>query len=198
MQEAVPVGAGKMSAVIALSQEKIEEVLARVRADSGPVQLANINSPDQMVISGSASAVDAAKGSLLGAGAKRVIELKVSAPFHSELMEPAAEKLRPLLEETDFTLPTAEVYANATAAPYPADVSAFAALLTQQITSPVRWVEIVKAIAVRNPQLMLEVGPGQVLRGLISRIDRALPTAGVGGMEDFKRLLPVLVGEEGL
>ena len=197
MQEAVPVGAGKMAAVVGLAREKIERVIASITSESEPVQLANINSPQQIVISGSAAAVDAAKEPLVSAGAKRVIELKVSAPFHSVLMQPAAEKLRPLLESTSFKRPAAPVYANATAAPYPEDASACAALLTQQITSPVRWVETVEAmVRNREVQLALEVGPGRVLRGLISKIDRTLPTANVGTVEDFKKLLPRLVGEE--
>jgi len=113
------------------------------------------------------------------------------------LMQPAAEKLRPLLESASFKRPAAPVYANATAAPYPEDASACAALLTQQITSPVRWVETVEAmVRNREVQLALEVGPGRVLRGLISKIDRTLPTANVGTVEDFKKLLPRLVGEE--
>lgn len=198
MQEAVAAGAGKMAAVIGVSAKTIEATLAELPADLGPVQLANINSPDQIVISGSASAVDAATEPLLAAGAKRVIRLKVSAPFHSVLMEPAAEYLRPFLEKTRFKLPLVPVYANATASPYPEDATAFPTLLTQQITSPVRWVETVEAMASTQPQLFLEVGPGRVLRALCSRIDRALPVANVGTIEDFKKLLPSLTGEETL
>jgi len=198
MQEAVPVGEGKMAAVIGLAAEKIEVVLTAVPTEAGPVQLANINSPDQVVISGSAAAVDAAGKLLAAAGARRVIELNVSAPFHSILMEPAAEKLHSRLEETRFKTPSAPVYANVTAAPYPEEVSAFAHLLTEQITSPVRWVESVNAIAQSQPELFVEVGPGRVLCGLISRTDRSLSITSVGTLEDFKKLLPMLTGEERL
>lgn len=195
MQEAVPAGEGKMAAVVGLSQEKIEEVLGGLKLDGDVAQLANLNSPEQIVISGSARGISMATESLQDAGARRVVEIKVSAPFHSRLMEPAAEKLKPLLDELRFRPVQHAVLANATAEPYPDDPAAYAELLYRQVCSPVRWTDTVRRIAREQPDTFVEVGPGKVLRMLAAKTVRDVPCASVGDIEGFKRTLAFLSGE---
>ncbi len=195
MQEAVPAGEGKMAAVVGLPLEKIEEALGGLEPDGEVAQLANLNSPDQIVISGSAAGISMATKSLQDAGAKRVVELKVSAPFHSRLMEPAAEKLKPLLDEVRFRPVQHPVLANVTAEPYPDDPAAYAALLYRQVCSPVRWTDTVRGMAREQPDTFLEVGPGRVLRMLAAKTARDVPCASVGDIEGFKEMLAFLSGE---
>lgn len=197
MQEAVPVGRGKMAAVMGLPLEKIEEVLAGLKLDGEVAQLANINSPDQIVVSGSAAGIDLAAQALQGAGAKRVVELKVSAPFHSCLMIPAADKLKPELEAARFSQPRFPVIANLTASDYPQDTGQYASLLYRQIFSPVRWAESVQNMASRLPAGFIEAGPGKVLKMLIARIHRETPCSCVGDMDSYKSMLAYLSGEAG-
>ncbi len=170
MQEAVPEGQGAMSAVLGLGGEDVARVCAQI---PGTVSPANFNSPEQTVIAGGAADVEAAEKALLAAGAKRVIRLEVSAPFHCELMRPAMEKLAPLLSETGFTAARVPVVSNVTARPYhePAEARE---LLRQQVCAPVRWVSCVEQMRGDGARLLLEVGPGSVLTGLTGRIDRAL------------------------
>jgi [acyl-carrier-protein] S-malonyltransferase len=198
MQEAVPVGQGKMAAVVGLPLEKIQEVLAGLDLGGEVAQLANINSPDQIVISGSAAGIDIAAKPMQEAGAKRFIELKVSAPFHSSLMIPAADKLKPELEAVKFARPHAQVVANLTAAPYPAETTEYPEMLYKQIFSPVRWIESVQRMARHQPDCFVEVGPGKVLKMLVARIHRDVSCVGVGDMDGFKRMLAYLSGETGV
>lgn len=195
MQEAVPAGEGKMAAVVGLPQEKIEDTLGNLELGGEVAQLANLNSPDQIVISGSAAGIDLATKALQDAGAKRVVELKVSAPFHSKLMEPAAEKLKPLLGEVRFRQTRHPVLANVTAQPYPDDPSAYADLLYRQVCSTVRWTDTIRSIAHEKPDTFLEVGPGKVLRMLAAKTEREVPCANVGDIEGFKKALAFLSGE---
>ncbi len=197
MQEAVPVGQGKMAAVIGLPLEKIEEVLASLDLGGEVAQLANINSPDQIAISGSAAGIDMAAKPMQDAGAKRFLELKVSAPFHSSLMVPAADMLRPELDKVKFSVPRWPVIANLTASEYPAGVAEYPGLLYRQIFSPVRWVESAQNMAARQPEGIIEVGPGKVLKMLNARICREIPCSGVGDMNSFKAMLAYLSGETG-
>jgi [acyl-carrier-protein] S-malonyltransferase len=168
MQEAVPVGAGAMAAVIGLEPGKIVTICAEV----GGVEAANFNAPEQTVISGTAAGVGAACAKLEAEGA-RISRLPVSAPFHSALMKPAAERLREALASVEIGAPSAPVITNVEAAPN-ADPARVKALLVQQVTSPVRWVESVRAIVARGETVALELGPGKVLAGLVKRIDKAL------------------------
>lgn len=195
MQEAVPAGEGKMAAVVGLPLEKIEEVLEDLELDGEVAQLANLNSPDQIVISGSATGISMATKSLQDAGAKRVVELKVSAPFHSRLMEPAAEKLKPLLDEVRFRPARHPVLANVTAEPYPVAPAAYADLLYRQVCSPVRWTDIVRGMAREQPDTFVEVGPGKVLRMLAARTVQDVSCVSVGNIEGFKEMLAFLSGE---
>jgi [acyl-carrier-protein] S-malonyltransferase len=170
MQEAVPQGEGKMAAVIGLSAEKIAAINREVAAShSSVLDIANFNHPEQIVVSGAAAAVDAAMPRYTEAGAQRVVELPVSAPFHSSLMLPAADKLRPRLRMLNFRPCSVPVIANLTVQPYPQDPLQAPMLLHAQIFNPVRWTETIQYFEAQGVTHMLEVGPGKVLRGLAAK-----------------------------
>lgn len=177
MQQAVPVGAGAMSAVMGEPQV-VREVCA---ATPGVVQPANFNAPTQTVISGEKDAVAAAAAELKARGLK-VIPLKVSAPFHCALMQPAQDALTPDLQATAFRAPAFPVYANVTAEAN-SDPAALPDLLARQITGSVRWVETVQALAAAGTELFIEFGPGTVLTGLVRRILPDARTVNVGTAE---------------
>ncbi|MFB9995536.1 ACP S-malonyltransferase [Deinococcus oregonensis] len=174
MQQAVPVGVGAMSAVMG-DPAAVLEVCA---GSSGIVQPANFNAPTQTVISGEKSAVDAASAELKARGLK-VIPLKVSAPFHCALMQPAAAGLAPALSDTPFAPLAFPVYANVTAEAGAAP-AALPELLTAQITGSVRWVETIRALADAGAEVFVEFGPGTVLTGLVKRILPDARTINVG------------------
>jgi [acyl-carrier-protein] S-malonyltransferase len=170
MQEAVPVGVGAMAAVLGLDQTQVE--LACVEAiDAGVVQPANYNCPGQIVISGHAEAVRKAMARCLEKGAMKVIELQVSAPFHSALMGPAAERLRPELSKVAFADMEIPVISNVEAKPFGSKVRV-PLLLVEQVTAPVRWQESMETVLKMGVDAMVEVGPGKVLSALMRRIDR--------------------------
>jgi [acyl-carrier-protein] S-malonyltransferase len=174
MQEAVPAGAGAMSAVIGLPPESVAAACAEAAAGTGEAcSAANFNSPEQTVIAGTALGVARAAEILKAMGAKRVLPLPVSAPFHCALMKPAEEKLWPFLRETAFEPLAFPVVTNVDAAPN-SDPAAAREALRRQICSPVRWVETVEALAGRT-RSAVEVGPGAVLAGLGKRIAKDWP-----------------------
>jgi [acyl-carrier-protein] S-malonyltransferase len=195
MQEAVPPGAGKMAAIFGLEQRAIEETLAGLKLEGEVAELANVNSTDQLVISGSAAGIDQAAQALSAAGAKRVVELKVSAPFHSSLMTPAAEKLKAELHATSFSAAQFPVYANVTAEQYSGGAGAIPQTLYRQVTAPVRWMDTIQNMLKERPDAFIEVGPGKVLRMLNARIAREAPCASVGDIEGFERVLAYLSSE---
>lgn len=171
MQEAVPEGRGAMAAVLKLEDDGIAAVLAEVTAAAAHgelVQVANRNAPGQTVISGTAAAVAAAAEALKELGA-RVIPLRVSAPFHCDLMAPAAARLAVDLAATSFEQPSFRIVCNVTADTL-SDAGAAPALLTQQVTGAVRWVESVRRLAYLGAERFLEFGSGEVLVGLVRRI----------------------------
>ncbi|SDZ82728.1 ACP S-malonyltransferase [Microbulbifer marinus] len=172
MQEAVPAGQGAMAAVIGLDDAAVESACAEA-AQGEVVAAVNYNSPGQVVIAGSSAAVDRAIEACKAAGAKRAMPLPVSAPFHTELMRPAAEKLAPQIEATVFHAPEIPVIHNVHARPEP-DPAAIKALMIEQIYSPVRWTACVQAMAASGVEQLVECGPGKVLAGLAKRIDRGL------------------------
>ncbi len=188
MQEAVPEGEGAMVAVMGLSGAEVARVCAEV---AGRVAPANYNSSVQTVIAGSAAAVAKASEALEAAGAKRLVPLEVSAPFHSELMTPAMEKLAPLLAQTGFREARVPVVSNVTAEPY-REPAAARDLLRQQVCAPVRWVECVERLTAEGVTLQLEVGPGRVLSGLAARIDKKLGRANVAAIADVEGALAAL------
>jgi [acyl-carrier-protein] S-malonyltransferase len=165
MQEAVPVGAGAMAAILGLDLETVEAACSE--ASEGDVcSPANINSPNQIVIAGSAAAVERAIVLLKERGARRALPLKVSAPFHSALMKPAQERLAADLAETEFANPRVPVVTNVDVAAVNRADEARAALV-RQVSSPVRWRETVEFLAGEGVETFVEVGPGKVLSGLV-------------------------------
>jgi [acyl-carrier-protein] S-malonyltransferase len=169
MQEAVPVGTGAMAAILGLALPEVEEV-CREAGQGEVVDVANINSPVQVVVAGHRSAVERAVGLAGRRGGRRSVLLPVSAPFHCRLMAPAAEGLAPVLDAVRVADPTVPVVRNVDAGltTRPEDVRPF---LVRQVTAPVRWTDCVARMAREGCQTFLEVGPGRVLTALLKRID---------------------------
>jgi [acyl-carrier-protein] S-malonyltransferase len=185
MQEAVPEGEGGMAAVLGLEGDAVARVC---RESEGSVAPANFNSPVQTVIAGERGALAAAAEGLRAAGARRIVSLDVSAPFHSELMRPAMEKLAPDLADAGLRDPRIPVVSNVTAEPY-RTAEAARALLREQVCAPVRWVECVQTLVRAGATLQLEVGPGEVLTGLAARIDRGLRRASLAAADGLDAAL---------
>lgn len=181
MQEAVPVGQGAMAAVLGGDAAAIESALQSV---PGVVEPVNYNSPGQIVIAGEASAVEAAKPLLVALGCK-VMPIPVSAPFHSSLMRPAEERLKPHLLDTPFEDAACPVYVNVDAVPLQAGAALRDALI-RQVSRPVRWQESVRRMSDDGVTLCVEIGAGKVLAGLIKRIDPKLKCISVQTPDDFE------------
>jgi len=184
MQDAVPVGAGAMAAILGLDAPKIVSACARITGataqfdlqDGEVVEAVNLNDPMQTVIAGSKAAVDKACEVLKAEGAKRALLLQVSAPFHSSLMKPAAEKLKAKLAETSFASLQIPLINNIDVA-LETDAARIRDALYRQAFGAVRWVECVQAIKARGVSHIIECGPGKVLAGLVKRIDADLTGA---------------------
>lgn len=172
MQASVPPGEGAMAAIIGLDDNVIREVCDQA-AQGGVVSAVNYNAPGQVVIAGDTAAVERALEGLKSAGAKRALPLPVSAPFHTSLMRPAADRLAEHIENTEFRAPAIPVVHNVHARTE-ADPSAIKALMIEQIYSPVLWVDCIKTIAARGVTHVVECGAGKVTGGLVKRIDRNL------------------------
>lgn len=171
MQQAVPVGAGAMAAILGLDAAAVRDGCAQAAAATGEVvSAANFNDPKQTVIAGTKAGVDKACELLKAAGAKRALPLPVSAPFHCALMQPAAERLRERLAGVALAAPRIPLVNNIDAAA-PTEPDAIRDALYRQAFGPVRWVEVVQALRARGLQHILECGPGKVLSGLVKRID---------------------------
>jgi [acyl-carrier-protein] S-malonyltransferase len=171
MQEAVPVGAGAMAAILGLEPAAVSEGCVKAATDSGEVvSAANFNDPKQTVIAGSKAGVDKACDVLKSMGAKRALLLPVSAPFHCSLMKPAADRLRERLAGVTFAAPAIPVVNNIDVAA-PTEADAIRDALYRQAFGPVRWVEVIQAIRSRGITHFVECGPGKVLAGMIRRID---------------------------
>ena len=179
MQVAVPVGMGAMAAVLGLSAMDVIAVCAEVSVATGEiVEAANFNDPAQTVISGSKVGVEKASEALKAKGAKRCLPLPVSAPFHSSLMKPAAEKLRAHLESLTFNAPHIPVVNNIDVA-LETDVAKIKSALYRQAFGPVRWVECIAAIKSRGVSTVIECGPGKVLAGMCKRIDADIASGAI-------------------
>jgi len=179
MQEAVPVGVGGMAAILGLDADAVKAGCAQAAAESGQaVEAVNFNDPKQTVIAGSKAGVEKACEVLKAAGAKRALSLPVSAPFHSSLMKPAAERLREKLAATAFAVPQIAVVNNIDVAVVN-DVDAIRDALYRQAFGPVRWVESIHALKARGLTHVIECGPGKVLSGMVKRIDAELTSATV-------------------
>lgn len=174
MQEAVPVGSGGMAAVLGLDDAAVRAACADAAAASGEaVEAVNFNAPGQVVIAGTRAAVDAACALLKERGAKRALPLPVSAPFHSSLLKPAAERLAAYLESVEIRRPEIPVIHNVDVATHD-EPAAIRAALAAQAAGAVRWVECVQALAAAGCGDIVECGPGKVLAGLTRRIDANL------------------------
>ena len=171
MQEAVPVGAGGMAAILGLDADAVRAGCAEVAVASGEVvEAVNFNDTKQTVIAGSKAGVDKACEVLKGKGAKRALPLPVSAPFHSSLMRPAAEALKERLASTAFAAPAIPLINNVDVK-IESDAAAIRDALYRQAFGPVRWVESVQALRARGLTHIFECGPGKVLAGMVKRID---------------------------
>ncbi len=193
MQEAVPAGEGAMAAVLGLAAEPVRELCAQAAAETGEVvAAANVNSPVQIVISGSFAAVERAGVLAKDSGAKRVVMLPVSAPFHCELMRPAEARLAPLLASIHFADAQVPVVPNTLASPQ-CSAATLRQALVEQVTGAVRWVESMEAIRDHlAPVHWIEVGPGKVLSGLLRQIDRAQSALNVEEAASLERTLGAL------
>lgn len=174
MQKACEARPSTMAAVLALPDEKVEEIVNSV---DGVVVCANYNCPGQIVISGDEPAIDRACELLKAAGAKRALKLKVGGAFHSPCMEPARAELAAAIEATEFHTPICPVYQNVDALPHtaPAEIKG---LLVAQLTAPVRWTQSVRNMIADGATEFVELGPGKVLQGLVAKIDPSVATDG--------------------
>ena len=187
MQEAVPVGVGAMAAILGLDFATVSAV-AEAAAQGEVCQSANDNDPGQVVVSGHRAAVERALELAQEAGAKRVVLLPVSAPFHCALMEPAAERMASALAEVDISTPALPLVANVWASAV-SDPARIRSLLVEQVTGPVRWRESVMYLASEGVTEVWEIGAGKALSGMIRRIDRALTCNTIGSPEDIAKAL---------
>jgi [acyl-carrier-protein] S-malonyltransferase len=192
MQEAVPAGEGAMAAILGLAPEAVIEVCTRAAAESGGVvSAANLNSPEQTVISGAAAAVGKAATLLKEAGAKKVVMLAVSAPFHCALMMPAQNRLFEDLKDTSFSAPNVPIVTNVDAAVV-TDAEQLRDALIRQVTGAVRWVESMRLLIDQKPTHFIEVGPGKVLSGLMRQIDRSQTVLHVNDEASLEKTLAAL------
>jgi [acyl-carrier-protein] S-malonyltransferase len=172
MQEAVPVGEGAMAAILGMPLEQLEQVCREGASGKEVCQPANINSPDQIVISGSKSAVERAAELAKSRGAKRAVMLPVSAPFHCALMQPAQDRLAQDLRQLQFQTPKIPVVANIDGEQKTSGEQSREALI-RQVTGAVQWVNCIRTLIAQGVDLFVEVGPGKVLSGLMRQIDRS-------------------------
>ena len=174
MQKACEVTPSTMAAVLALPNEKVEEICASIDDIVAP---ANYNCPGQVVISGTVTGVEAACPKMLEAGAKRALQLKVGGAFHSPLMQPAHDELAKAINEANFHTPVCPVYQNVDALPH-TDPTEIKNNLIAQLTAPVKWTQIIQNMVKDGLTEVVELGPGAVLQGLVKKIDSSVATSG--------------------
>ena len=173
MQEAVPAGEGAMAAILGMASEAVIAVCAKAAEETGAVvSAANLNSPEQTVISGAVAGVEKAAALAKEAGAKKVVMLAVSAPFHCALMQPAQDRLAEDLRQLSFSVPSVPVVTNIDAA-LVSEPEQLRDALIRQVTGSVRWVESIRLLVEEKPTHFIEVGPGKVLSGLMRQIERS-------------------------
>lgn len=187
MQEAVPSGVGAMAAILGMSPEKVAEV-CEAAAQGQICSPANINSPAQIVIAGDAAAVERAQDIASQAGAKRVVRLQVSAPFHCALMQPAQQRLGADLEAIEFRAPRIPLINNFQAAVV-TNAAEVRRGLYEQVPNPVRWEESMRGLGAAGVEAFFEIGPGSVLTGLLRNIDRSLKCVAVGDVASLEKAL---------
>ncbi|WP_438432391.1 ACP S-malonyltransferase [Gorillibacterium sp. sgz500922] len=182
MEEAVPNGLGAMAAVLGAEREALAALCREITDGGRTVELANVNCPGQIVVSGTKEGVEAVQERGKEIGAKRVLPLEVSGPFHSSLMRPAAEKLAAVLAELTLSPASAPVIANVTAEPV-TEAAAIRSLLERQVYSPVLWEDTVKRLIAEGVDTFVEIGSGSVLSGLVKKTDRSVRILTVNSME---------------
>ncbi|MFF2907704.1 ACP S-malonyltransferase [Paenibacillus sp. NPDC057934] len=182
MEEAVPGGQGAMAAVLGAEREALAELCRSISEESGLVELANVNCPGQIVVSGSQAGVESVVQRVKEAGGKRAIPLEVSGPFHSSLMKEAAERLAAELKNITFNAPSVPVVVNVTAAPV-SDPEEIRELLVRQVYSPVLWQDSVERMISEGVDTFVEIGSGSVLTGLIRKIDKSVKFVNINSLE---------------
>lgn len=195
MEEAVPNGEGTMAAVLGMDRDKLMDVTETVSAEGNSVQLANLNCPGQIVISGSKKGVEEASIKGKEAGAKRVIPLDVSGPFHSSLMKPAAERFEAVLDSISLMDAAVPVIGNVTAEPM-TDASEIKKRLIEQLYSPVLWEDSVAKMLELGVDTFIEIGPGKVLSGLVKKVDRSARTFAIYDAETCEAAVAALKEEK--
>ena len=185
MQAAVPVGNGAMAAIIGLEHSDVVEICTQA-SQTGACQIANDNGGGQLVISGVAGAVEIAVGLASDKGAKRAMLLSVSAPFHSTLMQPAADAMAEALSDVAMNDPIVPLIANVSAQPIQ-NAEKIRELLVEQVTGQVRWRETIEWLGQNGVETLMEVGSGKVLSGLARRINRDLKSVNVSAFEDIEK-----------
>lgn len=188
MQQAVPVGIGSMAAVLGMDAAAIEQVIANVQ----DVQIANYNCPGQIVISGKKEAVETAAEKLKAAGAKRVLPLNVSGPFHSQMLTEAGEKLGQVLQGVEVHKPVIPYVANVTAQ-YVTEAEDVKPLLMKQVSSSVRWQQSVETMIADGVDTFIEIGPGKTLSGFMKKINRDVKVLNIEKLEDIEKAKSILV-----
>ncbi|MEL4024364.1 ACP S-malonyltransferase [Lysinibacillus endophyticus] len=194
MDEAVPAGQGAMAAILGMPADALKEVTDKVTNEGDVVQIANLNCPGQIVISGTKAGVEKACVEAKQAGAKRAIPLVVSGPFHSELMRAASEKLGDALKNIEISQPDIPVIGNVWAKEIE-DVSAIQHELVEQVYSPVQWENSVRYMLEQGVTTFIECGPGKVLSGLVKKIDRSVSTYCVFDETSLNEVIEALRGE---
>ncbi|MEH7122900.1 ACP S-malonyltransferase [Bacillus sp. JJ1773] len=194
MEEAVPNGEGTMAAVLGLDRETLRTVTEKITDEGDSVQLANLNCPGQIVISGSRKGVEIASVKAKEAGAKRVMPLVVSGPFHSDLMKPAAEKFKKILDEIEVKNAEISVIANVTADEITSEEEIKEKLIAQ-LYSPVLWEDSVQKMISLGVDTFIEIGPGKVLSGLVKKIDKSVRIFAVSDQETCTAVIESLKEE---
>ncbi|RJG25902.1 ACP S-malonyltransferase [Paenibacillus thiaminolyticus] len=182
MEQAVPSGQGAMAAVLGAERERLGALCGDISAAGTPVEMANLNCPGQIVVSGSREGIDALVERGKEAGAKRVIPLEVSGPFHSAMMKPAAERLGEALRAIEMQVARIPVIANVTARPV-TEAEQIRGLLVEQVFSPVLWEDSVRYLIDQGVDTFVEIGSGKVLSGLIKKIDRSVRIVSINSLE---------------
>lgn len=183
MEEAVPTGVGAMAAVLGLSAEQIEKVTEEIKG----VTVANYNCPGQVVITGETDSVDAAKEKLLECGAKRVLPLNVSGPFHSSMLKEAGEKLSEVLDQIHFHELELPYVTNVTAEPI-TDICKTKELLKEQVAASVRWQQSMERMIEDGVDTFIEIGPGKTLAGFLKKINRTVTVMNISCIEDVDKV----------
>ena len=192
MDEAVPAGQGAMAAVLGADRDKLRQLCEEISGTAGAVELANLNCPGQIVISGTKEGVSLAAERVKETGAKRAIPLEVSGPFHSSLMKPASEKLARSLAEVTMNPPQIPVVANVTAQAE-TDAGRIGELLVRQVYSPVLWEDSIAWMIEQGVDTFIEIGPGSVLSGLIKKISRDVQTYSLNSVASIEELAEIKV-----